>query len=77
MRRLLEFGVVMLVVAVLAGLLLQRLAGVRDEAARVQLRMGVEAVRLNAMLFQLRCGSQLDADCWTVLLASRRDAARG
>jgi hypothetical protein len=38
--------------------------------------MGAEAVRLNALLFQARCGADFEPACWQALLATRRDAAR-
>ena len=76
MRRLLEFGLVVALVGVPAALLLNRLRDLREDSARVQLRMGAEAVRLNAQLFQGRCGSTLEPACWQALLATRRDAAR-
>lgn len=77
MRRLFEFGLVAALIAVPATLLLQRLGELREQSAQVQLRMGAEAVRLNALLFQARCGSALEPACWRALLATRRDAAQG
>jgi|GEM_PF-5506798 len=72
---LLEFAVVIVIVGVLLVLLLQRLAESASHARRVQLQMAAEALRLNANLFQLRCGPGLDADCWRRLLVQRRQAS--
>lgn len=70
---LLEFGIVTVIIAVLATLMLQRLGETAREARRVQLRMAVEALRINAMLLQLRCQTEmLEPDCWRRALARRQ-----
>lgn len=70
-----EFAVVVAIVALLATLLLQRLGETASEARRVQLRMAVEALRINAALLQLRCNAEmLEPACWQRALAQRRSA---
>lgn len=71
---LLEFGVVMLILAVLMGLLLTRLGDATQAARRTQLRMAAEQVRLHAQGLMLRCGTAFDVNCWQRWLAERRAA---
>ncbi|MBB5204606.1 hypothetical protein HNQ51_001920 [Inhella inkyongensis] len=59
----------MVIIAVLAAVLLTRLQDVITEARRVQLRLGVEAVRSNAMLLQWRCPDAADWACLRQALA--------
>jgi hypothetical protein len=71
-----EFAIVMSIVALLLTLLLQRLGETAGDARRVQLRMAVEALRINAALLQLRCNAEmLEPACWQRALAQRRDSA--
>ena len=65
----LEWGVLMVIIAVLAAVLLTRLQDVITEARRVQLRLGVEAVRSNALLLQWRCPAVEDWACVQQALA--------
>jgi type II secretory pathway pseudopilin PulG len=68
-----EFAIVMSIVALLLTLLLQRLGETAGDARRVQLRMAVEALRINAALLQLRCNAEmLEPACWQRALAQRR-----
>ncbi|RVT86215.1 hypothetical protein [Inhella crocodyli] len=64
----LEAVAMLIVLAVLATLLLHRLAGVGQEARRVQLRMAAENARINAQLIALRCPVELDLPCWQRVL---------
>lgn len=59
----------LVVMAVLATVLLHRLAAVGQDARRVQLRMAAENARINAQLIGLRCGHGLDVACWQHVLA--------
>lgn len=61
---LLEVLVVVSLIAVLATLLLHRLAEVSQQARRVQLQMAAENTRIHAQLLFLRCGGALDPACW-------------
>lgn len=61
---LLEVLVVLSLIAVLATLLLHRLAEVSQQARRVQLQMAAENTRIHAQLLFLRCGGALDPACW-------------
>ncbi|MCZ8234238.1 MAG: prepilin-type N-terminal cleavage/methylation domain-containing protein [Inhella sp.] len=61
---LLEVLVVLSLIAVLATVLLHRLAEVSQQARRVQLQMAAESTRIHAQLLFLRCGGALDPACW-------------
>ena len=65
----LEWGVLLVILGVLAAVLLTRLQDVITEARRVQLRLGVEAVRSNAMLLLWRCPGAEDWACVQQALA--------